>query len=318
VRITELSKSLRSAFDLRGGTDLPVGDWQGRRANAEKMFGPVAEGMKVPESIAMTDITVTGRHGQRIPARVYRKKGSTSRALVVFVHGGGMIMGSIDASNSTVARYVELTGIPALSVGYRLAPEHTYPAQRDDVAEAIAWAYSHAGELNLDRSRIGILGQSSGGAIAAGVVLRLRDLKEHPVACQLLVYPMLDDRTDKAGPIAARFLTWSVADNITSWNCLLKDKAGTPDVSPYAAPARAQNLKGLPPTYIEVGTLDLFREEDEQYAKSLEAAGVSVEFHLRRGAPHGFEASMAELADKAFEQRGAFLLKHLGEPSTDS
>ncbi len=296
---------------MRGTSSLPVGDYLTRRANGDEMMAKLALRSPLPDAISTTDITVTGRHGQRIPARVYRKAGSDSRALMIFVHGGGMIMGSIDSNNSTVSRYVDITGIPALSVGYRLAPEHPYPAQQDDVIEAIAWAYSHAGELNIDRANIGLVGESSGGGICAGVALKLRDAGDHPIACLLLVYPMLDDRTNSAKAIASKFLTWTVADNITGWNCLLEGKAGTSDVSPYAAPARATDLKNLPPTYIEVGDLDLFKDEDEKFAKDLKAAGVAVEFHLRHGAQHGFEVITPELREGVFKQRAAFLSTHL-------
>lgn len=311
VKLSEVSKSLKLAWDLRGTDPLPVGDWEGRRANADRVLALMAERAVLPESITMTDITVTGRHGQRIPARVVRKTGSTSRGLMVFAHGGGMIAGSIAGSQATVARYVDQTGIPALAVGYRLAPEHPFPAAQDDIIEAIAWAYSHAGELNIDRAHIGLVGESSGGGIVAGAALRLRDAGEHPIACLLLVYPMLDDRTSSAGMIASKFLTWTLADNATGWNCYLEGQAGMPGVSAYAAPARTIELSDLPPTYIEVGTLDLFREEDEAFARNLRAAGVDVEFHLRHGAPHGFEVITPELAARVFKQRAAFLRTHL-------
>jgi len=311
VKLKKITESIKFAWGMRGASGLPVGDYLTRRANGDEMMAKLALRSPLPEAISTTDITVTGRHGQRIPARVYRKAGSDSRALMVFVHGGGMIMGSIDTNNSTVARYVDITGIPALSVGYRLAPEHPYPAQQDDVIEAIAYAYSHAGELNIDRAHIGLVGESSGGGICAGVALKLRDAGEHPIACLLLVYPMLDDRTNSAKAIASKFLTWTVADNITGWNCLLEGKAGTSDVSPYAAPARATDLKDLPPTYIEVGDLDLFKDEDEKFAKDLKAAGVAVEFHLRHGAPHGFEVITPELREGVFKQRAAFLSSYL-------
>lgn len=307
-----MTESFKVAWGMRGGSAFDAGDVESRRAAGRVFDAKLAEIDEVPADLTTTDIVVTGRHGQRIPARVYRKKGSTSRGLMVFVHGGGMIMGSIDSNHLTVSRYVERTGITALAVGYRLAPEHPFPAQQDDVIEAIAWAHSHAGELNIDRAHIGLVGESAGGGIAAGVSLRLRDAGEHPIACQLLVYPMLDDRTNSAGSIASKFLTWTVADNQTGWNALLEGKAGSDEVSPYAAPARATDLVGLPPTYVEVGTLDLFRDEDETFAKNLEAAGVEVEFHLRVGAPHGFEVFSPELLPRVFRQRADFLAKYLG------
>ncbi len=298
---------------MRKSSASEVGDVESRRAAYREFEQKMAQFDGVHADLTTTDIVVTGRHGQRIPSRVYRKKGSTNRGLMVFVHGGGMIMGSIDSNHLTVSRYVEHTGITALSVGYRLAPEHPYPAQQDDVIEAIAWAHSHAGELNIDRAHIGLVGASAGGGIAAGVALRLRDAGEYPIACQLLVYPMLDDRTKSAGTVASKFLTWTVADNQTGWNALLEGKAGHDDVPEYAAPARAKNLTGLPPTYVEVGTLDLFRDEDEKFANDLQAAGVEVEFHLRVGAPHGFEVFSPELLPRVFRQRAEFLAKYLGD-----
>ena len=313
MKLKRIVESFKLGLGMRKGSVSVVGDIELRRA----AYQAFTEKMAVLDSghpeLTTTDIVVTGRHGQRIPARVYRKKGSTNRGLIVFVHGGGMIMGSIDSNHLTVSRYVERTGITALAVGYRLAPEHPYPAQQEDVIEAIAWAHSHAGELNIDRAHIGLVGESAGGGIAAGVSLRLRDAGEHPVACQLLVYPMLDDRTDSAGTMASKFLTWTVADNQTGWNALLEGKAGTDAVPEYAAPARATNLAGLPPTYVEVGTLDLFRDEDEKFANDLQAAGVDVEFHLRHGAPHGFEFMSPELLPKVFRQRADFLAKYLGD-----
>ena len=313
MKLKKITESVKLGLGMRKSTRIEVGDVEARREAFRAFSEKLAALDQFPADVVTTDIVVTGRHGQRIPARVYRKKGSVHRGLMVFVHGGGMIVGSIDSNHLTVSRYVERTGITALAVGYRLAPEHPYPAQQDDVIEAIAWAHSHAGELNIDRAHIGLVGESAGGGIAAGVSLRLRDAGEYPVACQLLVYPMLDDRTNSAGTMASKFLTWTVADNQTGWNALLEGKAGTDDVPEYAAPARATNLQGLPPTYVEVGTLDLFRDEDEKFANDLEAAGVEVEFHLRHGAPHGFEVFSPELLPRVFRQRAEFLAKYLGD-----
>ncbi|CAB4625460.1 unannotated protein [freshwater metagenome] len=313
MKLKKISESIKLGLGMRKSTRIEVGDVEARREAFRTFSEKLAAVDEFPPDVVTTDIVVTGRHGQRIPARVYRKKGSTHRGLMVFVHGGGMIVGSIDSNHLTVSRYVERTGITALAVGYRLAPEHPYPAQQDDVIEAVAWAHSHAGELNIDRAHIGLVGESAGGGIAAGVALRLRDSGTYPIACQLLVYPMLDDRTQSAGAMASKFLTWTVADNQTGWNALLEGKAGTADVPEYAAPARVKNLAGLPPTYVEVGTLDLFRDEDEKFANDLQAAGVEVEFHLRVGAPHGFEVFSPELLPRVFRQRAEFLAKYLGD-----
>jgi acetyl esterase/lipase len=129
------------------------------------------------------------------------------------------------------------------------------------------------------------MGDSAGGGLAAGVCLAARD-EGIPVAQQLLVYPMLDDRTTVADPLITPFLTWTYDDNVTGWQALLGDLAGAGEAPPYAAPARATNLHGLPPTYLDVGGLDVFRREVLAYAEALAAAGVPVEMHLHPGCPH--------------------------------
>ena len=134
------------------------------------------------------------------------------------------------------------------------------------------------------------MGDSAGGCLAAGVALLARDRSGPALAQQLLIFPMLDDRNIEPDPQLLPFLTWTYDDNATGWGALLGEKAGSAEVSPYAAPARAQDLSGLPAAYIDVGDLDIFRDEDLLYARRLMAAGVPTEFHLHPGCPHLFEA----------------------------
>ena len=146
----------------------------------------------------------------------------------------------------------------------------------------------HTDELRIDPARVAIMGDSAGGGLAAGVALLARD-RGVALARQVLVYPMLDDRTTVPDPELAPFAAWSYDDNYTGWHALLGDAIGTDDVPPSAAPARADDLSGLPPTYIDVGDLDIFRDEDIEYARRIAATGTTVELHVHPGCPHGFD-----------------------------
>ncbi|HZQ32089.1 MAG TPA: alpha/beta hydrolase fold domain-containing protein, partial [Mycobacterium sp.] len=163
----------------------------------------------------------------------------------------------------------------------------------------------HADELGVDTARVAVMGDSAGGGLAAGVCLLNRDRGGPPIAQQLLIYPMLDDRTPPADPAIAPFLTWTHDDNLTGWGALLGDGTGTANVDPYAAPARATDLSDLPPTYMDVGDLDLFRNEDISYATRLVDAGVPTELHLYPGCPHAFEglAPTADVSQRVLADR---------------
>lgn len=172
-----------------------------------------------------------------------------------------------------------------------MAPEVTHPTPAEDCYAALLWLYKEATRLGIDNSRIAVVGLSAGGGLAAAVALMARDrgLKP-PLAKQILLSPMLDDHNlESTDDELAPFSTWSWDDNWTGWNALLKNKAGSEGVSPYAAPARAESLINLPSAYIDVGTLDIFAKENEEYASRLKKEGVQVEWHLYKGVPHGFE-----------------------------
>jgi acetyl esterase/lipase len=213
---------------------------------------------------------------------------------VLYLHGGGMICGSLDIYDSVVRNSVTKTGVSTLAVEYRLSPENPHPAPVEDCFAALAWLSAHASELGVDQNRIAVYGDSAGGGLAAGVALMARDRGVH-LAKQILIYPMLDDRT----PLDERlvpFLMWTYDDNETGWRSLLGEDYRTDRVSPYAAPGRATDLSGLPAAYIEVGELDAFRDEDIDYARRLSLAGVSVELHVHPGVPHAFEALAPQVA----------------------
>ena len=200
-----------------------------------------------------------------------------------------MIVGRAGLFDGLVSRYVSASGTPILSADYRLAPEHPYPVPVEDAYAALAWLHAHAADLGVDPARIGVFGDSAGGGLAAAVSILARDRKGPAIARQILVMPMLDDRTLTPDPQLAPFVVWSWDDNRTGWQALLGDAVGGPDTPAYAAPARVADPAGLPPAYIEVGQLDIFRDEDLTYALRLGQAGVPVEFHLHPGVPHEFD-----------------------------
>lgn len=312
VNLQVLASLLRLARTSPMPEPLPPGDWQGRRLASDALSLQIAQQMPMPEGIRIDRITMIGSAGRRISARIYRAPGATTDACIVYVHGGGMIMGTLDGYDRRCAAYAASTGVPLIAVDYRLAPEHPYPAAVDDVVDAVRWVASHAEEFGIDAERIAIAGDSAGGGIAAGVALRLRDEGGPGLACQLLVYPMLDDRTPPPER-PSRMLTWTADDNATGWACLLGDAVGGPDVPAYAAPARAMDLSGLPPTFIEGCTLDLFMAEDEHFAARLQEAGVPVEWRVRKGVPHGYDvlAPGSWVAKRAWRERATFLRAHL-------
>jgi hypothetical protein len=180
-----------------------------------------------------------------------------------------MIHSTVDLYAPVVGNYVSASGVPMLAVEYRRAPEHPHPTSVEDSYTGLQSLADHSAELGVDPARIAVMGDSAGGGIAAGVALLARDRGGPALARQILVYPMLDDRTavKAPDPSTTPFLVWSNDDNITGWGALLGERVGGADVPVYAAPARVADPAGLPPTYIEVGTLDLFRDEDIEYAR---------------------------------------------------
>ena len=268
------------------------GDHQTLRTNGET--GLAAIDARLPEhaDVERVNDVATSHDGAPIPVRWYRPADadhpSTAGPAAVYLHGGGMIMASVDLYDRLVAGYVAETGVPMLSVDYRLAPEHPHPSPVEDSFAGLRWLVDHADELGVDRGRVAVMGDSGGGGLAAGVVLMARD-RDVPLARQVLIYPMLDDRNTTPDPNLAPFAGWSYDDNYTGWHALLGDRIGTDDVPAYAAPARAVDVSGLPPTYVETGELDIFRDESIEYARRIAATGTSIELHVHPGCPHGFD-----------------------------
>lgn len=248
--------------------------------------------MPVPDALPVDveERRIDAPEGHRIGALVYRPCGTAPpRPAVLHIHGGGYILGSMhmmDGANRALAADL---GCIVVSVDYRLAPETPHPGPVEDCYTALRWLYANAGALGVDATRIAVSGESAGGGLAAALALLARDRGEVPLVYQRLIYPMLDDRTcaeRDPNPFTGEFV-WTRADNRFGWRALLGHEPGVPGVSPYAAPARAEDLSGLPPAFISVGALDLFLDENMEYARRLLHAGVPTELHVYPGAFHG-------------------------------
>lgn len=225
-----------------------------------------------------------------VGVRLYRpRETSTPGPALLWIHGGGYVIGHAAQDDRLCRRYADALGATVASVQYRLAPEHPYPAALEDCYAALRWL---AGLPGVDPGRVAIGGGSAGGGLAAALALLARDRGEIPVAAQLLVYPMLDDRTvgraelDQPGQ-----RLWSQTSNQFGWSAYLGD--ADPDT---AVPARRADLSGLPPTWLGVGTLDLFHDENLPYAERLQAAGVPCDIEVVPGAYHGFDAILPKAA----------------------
>ena len=210
---------------------------------------------------------------------------------ILHVHGGGYILGTAEMTAETDTRYAREFGAVVVSVDYRLAPDTPHPGPVEDCYAGLAWlAARRPRRSGVDPGRIVVTGESAGGGLAAALVLLARERGEIPIAFQHLVFPMLDDRTvvdTDPSPFFGQFV-WTPEANRFGWASLLGAEPGGRDISPFAAPARATDLVGLPPTFIACGALDLFLEEDLEYARRLMRAGVPTELHIYPGAPHGF------------------------------
>ena len=212
-----------------------------------------------------------------------------------WIHGGGYVSGSPEQDDPYLRRIAKEIGCVAVAVDYRLAPEHPYPAPLEDCYAALKWMYEQADELGVDASRVATGGGSAGGGLAAGLALLARDRGEIKIAFQLLLYPMLDDRNPSlASEKFPDALFWTRHNNHFGWKSYLDNNQGKEGIPPYAAPARAADLSGLPPSFIAVGDIDLLAEEDIQFACRLVRSGVPVELHVYPGAFHAFDVKVPE------------------------
>lgn len=288
----------------------PLHDIAARRVRAEG-YRAFFSGLPEYPDWAPKKFTTTSNGGRNVDLYWFANKSIESDpkpgSAIVHFHGGGYVTGYVSIFEKLVASQAATANVPILSVDYRLAPESTGTELVHDCYAGLVWLRDNANSLNIDAARIGVMGESAGGGLAAGVALLARDQNiSPPLAKQILVYPMIDDRNTTKDERIDRYAVWNNADNITGWTAVLgEDVVGTDHGNTYAAPARATDLTGLPSTYIDVGELDIFREEALEYARKLSAAGVWVEFHLHPGVPHGFEllAPQSSVAKRALADR---------------
>ncbi|MBZ9593747.1 alpha/beta hydrolase [Streptomyces yangpuensis] len=266
---------------------LPRTDWADPAA-ARAIYTELAASRPAPDltDVEIEDRTVPG--DPAVPVRIYRPR--HARGAVVWLHGGGFIMGDLETEHPWAARIAASVGAVVVSVGYRTAPEHRFPAALDDAYAALAWTAENATRLGTDPDRIAVGGHSAGAGIAAAVALRSRDEQGPPIRFQLLNEAGLDDRQETWSARQFTDTPWLDRGKIThGWRHYLGPRPATP----YAAPARADDLSGLPPAYIATAEFDPNRDEGIAYALRLLQAGVPVELHQYAGTFHGSQAILS-------------------------
>lgn len=272
-------------------------------------------GLAVPDlPVEIKEVRMPAPEGHQVRALLLRPSGGQAPLpAVLHIHGGAYILGTPEMSVPELVETAHQLGVTILSVDYRLAPEHPFPAGIEDCYTALGWLHENAATLNIDPARIAVQGESAGGGLAASLALLARDRGVYSLAFQLLDAPMMDDRTcvRPRNPVTGEFI-FTPRDNHFGWNCLLDAEPGEGDVSPYAAAARATRLAGLPPTLIATGALDLFLHENIDYAMRLIAAGVAAELHVYPGCPHGYGiAADAPVSRRALADKRAALRRAL-------
>lgn len=232
-------------------------------------------------------LAVSRAGGPLVPVRVYRPGGGEdSRPAALFIHGGGLWAGSVDSEHPQVIALVAQTGMVVVSVDYRLAPEHQYPAALDDTHTAYQWMIDQRGPLGIDVDRVALIGGSAGGGLAVATAFRVRDAGGTQPAFLLAMYPMLDNANDNPSTYQQLpFPLWNRRANEEGWRWYLGDQVA----DGYASPSRAENVAGLPPTFLDVGDRDLFVDEVVTFAQRLRSAGVPTELHVYPGLFHAGE-----------------------------
>lgn len=243
---------------------------------------------------------------ERLRLCLYRPKGIARTAIlpaILYIHGGGFVLGQPEMADDYLADLADELGAIIVAVDYRLAPEHPFPAPLEDCYTALAWLSGNHRALGLDPQRVVVMGHSAGGGLAAALAILARDRAEYPLAGQVLIYPMLDHRTgSEQSPHPSRdtgTFSWLPAPNQFCWHCLRGDYTLDDERIGLFSPSRQPDLGGLPPSFISVGSQDLFLEEDIDYATRLSRAGVATELHVYPGAPHMFDQLPGRITDQS-------------------
>jgi acetyl esterase/lipase len=269
-----------------------------RRATVEAMLS----GIEVPDNPRVTkeDRTIPGPEGEPdISVRIYRPAEETDKG-IYFIHGGGMILGSVEGEDPVATKICDEVGAVVVSVEYRLSPENPHPAPAEDCYAGLKWMAANSKELGI--SKLGVYGGSAGGGLTIAVALMARDRGGPALDFMMPIYPMIDDtNTTPSTQEIVDIGIWDRAGNIQAWEWYLGGKPA----DQYAAPTRAEDLAGLPPAFIDVGTVDMFRDEDIAFAQRLMQAGVPTELHIHPGSYHAAEtfATDAALAKRIWALR---------------
>jgi acetyl esterase/lipase len=290
----------------------------------EKLIVAMRTQLPEEELLDIEDRMIPGWEGDpEVSVRVYRPKSlaakpETTVPGILHIHGGGFIVGSVEAEHAGAVLTAADTGAVLVSVDYRLAPEHPYPAGLHDCYAALSFLHSEAGALGVDPARVAVLGASAGGGLAAATALLARDRGGPPICFQMLHIPELDDRLET--PSMQKFVDaplWNRPLAVKSWDFYLGDLSGTDDVPIYAAPARATDLRGLPPAYLSTAENDPLRDEGIAYALGMLQAGVSVELHQFPGTFHGSAlVTQAAVSRRAAQESSVVLRRALGVADT--
>lgn len=302
---------LAALYEALPGGFNAIPDIVTRREVLYGMLEQMTAGLPPNPNVSTEDRVILGPGGD-LAVRIYRPvTGDAPRPGLFFIHGGGMILGNLETDHLTAVMLCEALGAVVVSVDYRLAPENPAPAAIDDCLAALNWMASNADELGFDSDRLGLYGGSAGGGLALSTALMVRDFGGPALAFVMAPYPQIDDRNET--PSSREIVDigiWDRAGNIEAWQWYLGGQPATA----YIAPARATDLAGLPPTFIDVGDRDMFLDEDVDFANRLQAAGVPVELHVYAGAYHASEvfAPTAQLSQEIWANRLAALQRALG------
>lgn len=272
-----------------------IKDLAARRAALDDSLRALAAELPVNPHVATRDEVLAWPEGaEPLRVRIYRPSDATGPLPgILFIHGGGMVMGSLDSEHHTAVGLCDAIRAVVVSVDYRLAPEHPAPAAIEDCYRALVWMHENAERLGFDRDRLALYGGSAGGGLAIATALMARDRDTHVISYVMALYPMIDDRNETESSHAVVDLgIWDRAGNIEAWAWYL----GGLEPTQYSAPARATDLTGLPPMFIDIGDCDLFLDETRAFAEGVRRSGGEIEFIEYPGAYHASEVFAPEAA----------------------
>jgi len=309
----ELRAPLEEILKRFPGGVYAIEDLAERRRIEASHAAELVEAVSATQTCSTEDMAVPGPAGcPDVPVRIYRpRRRQPASPAVFFIHGGGMQVGDLDYEHATAVQICEEIGTLVVSTDYRKAPEHPHPAQLDDCYAALRWISDNATCLEYDPGRLAIFGGSAGGNLALAAALKARDLAGPALCYVMALYPMVDHRnTTPSAHQVTQVGAWDRRTNVEAWQWFLAGQ----EADGYAAPLHAEDLAGLPPTFIDVGTVDVFRDENLALAQRLLAAGVPTELHVYPGVYHAAEhyAPDAEAARHMWTVRFRALRRALG------